>query len=703
MKRLGLPPMARTVIAAVAVANAVMASMEVLCAAPTITNLGTISDEWFAGSSATGISDDGAAVVGTSTVDIDTFHAFRWTSDAGMQDLGTLSDEGQSDAFGLSGDGSVVVGVNTSPSIVERAFHWTASGGMIDLGTLPKGDRSWAYGISSDGSVVVGTSTENGLPHAFRWTAAEGMQDIGTLPNGAWAAAGGVSGDGAIVVGNALNVCCGGGLENLRAFRWTASGGMQSLGTLPGGRFSQEPSANADGSVIVGSANFAGPDIDAQHVFRWTSEGGMQDLGCPPGGYSCNAYDVSGDGSAIVGRSITQGRALLWTAQLGMVDLNTYLSTLGLDLAGWELIEARAISADGSAIVGNGFYNGDTRAWLVTGVPPALPGDYNGNGSVDAADYVVWRKGISVVPTEESYNNWRSHFGQTAGNGAGGSDSLSAGIPEPATAILLLIGSVVAIRRPRRWATTELAKQQLSRRFRIDRGSHFAASTLLVLLGSASARGTTIEFVYRGTFEYVDAEPDATFDSIAPGATWTARLLFDGAAQNQYPPYLYDQSLAVYQGISVDLTIGDSSIQFEPLWIGVADNCCEWVRGGNFFDAIDVTVGSSAELYLGLNDPTLAAIHSTALPATINLADWPNHDIVFSPSGVYATGPIDRITSRMVSEPTTATFALILGTSALLRRHWTATSTWLAPPKCRTRRSLMATSPSRTHLVSHSI
>jgi hypothetical protein len=63
-------------------------------------------------------------------------------------------------------------------------------------------------------------------------------------------------------------------------------------------------------------------------------------------------------------------------------------------------------------------------------VATAIPGDFNFNGSVDAADYVVWRK---TDGSAADYNLWRSHFGQTAGSGAAlrFSRPISA-VPEPA-------------------------------------------------------------------------------------------------------------------------------------------------------------------------------------------------------------------------------------------------------------------------------
>ena len=123
---------------------------------------------------------------------------------------------------------------------------WSQS--LTWLGTLPGGNRSEAFGVSADGAVVVGRARNAaGLDRAFRWTASGGMQDLGTL-GGDWSEAYGVSADGAVVVGWAFNAA-----GEYRAFRWTASGGMQDLGTLGGG-YSEAYGVSADGAVVVGWA-----------------------------------------------------------------------------------------------------------------------------------------------------------------------------------------------------------------------------------------------------------------------------------------------------------------------------------------------------------------------------------------------------------------------------------------------------------------
>ncbi|MGE3241964.1 MAG: hypothetical protein AB7G28_18425 [Pirellulales bacterium] len=69
-----------------------------------------------------------------------------------------------------------------------------------------------------------------------------------------------------------------------------------------------------------------------------------------------------------------------------------------------------------------------------------LIGDFNEDGRVDAADYTKWRDGLGTTYTQAQYNEWRSHFGQTAG-----SASSASAIPEPAGASLLFVAIAAAI------------------------------------------------------------------------------------------------------------------------------------------------------------------------------------------------------------------------------------------------------------------
>jgi hypothetical protein len=86
-----------------------------------------------------------------------------------------------------------------------------------------------------------------------------------------------------------------------------------------------------------------------------------------------------------------------------------------------------------------------------------LPGDYNNNGIVDAADYVVWRNNFGTtnpLPNDPyggvidgvQYNTWRIHFGAVPGAGAGlGSAALSVLVPEPASLSLVFCIGLIAM------------------------------------------------------------------------------------------------------------------------------------------------------------------------------------------------------------------------------------------------------------------
>jgi hypothetical protein len=74
----------------------------------------------------------------------------------------------------------------------------------------------------------------------------------------------------------------------------------------------------------------------------------------------------------------------------------------------------------------------------------ALPGDFNFNGIVDAADYTLWRNGLRSLYNQNHYALWKSNLGRTSGSGAG---RLS--VPEPSQGIFLLAGLIAATCRNR--------------------------------------------------------------------------------------------------------------------------------------------------------------------------------------------------------------------------------------------------------------
>jgi hypothetical protein len=87
--------------------------------------------------------------------------------------------------------------------------------------------------------------------------------------------------------------------------------------------------------------------------------------------------------------------------------------------------------------------------------PPAgNPGDYNDDGTVDAADYVVWRNGGPLLNetktigsvTSEDYVEWRANFGDVGGAGSG-SGQLIGSVPEPATVYVLVVAAALLLMR----------------------------------------------------------------------------------------------------------------------------------------------------------------------------------------------------------------------------------------------------------------
>lgn len=143
------------------------------------------------------------------------------------------------------------------------------------------------------------------------------------------------------------------------------------------------------------------------------------------------ATDVSQSpfNAGLSGQSYTPAmKTLLWKGQVGgVVGQNMEGLALGPQLSGgnWTLL----------GVVDNGGSGSNTLASFA--LAPAIAGDFNGDGSVDAADYIAWRKGFGSTFVANDFDIWRSHFGQSGGTGSFHGLPKTIGVPEPGVVCFL--------------------------------------------------------------------------------------------------------------------------------------------------------------------------------------------------------------------------------------------------------------------------
>ncbi|WP_442483670.1 PEP-CTERM sorting domain-containing protein [Aeoliella sp. SH292] len=105
-------------------------------------------------------------------------------------------------------------------------------------------------------------------------------------------------------------------------------------------------------------------------------------------------------------------------------------------------------------------FSADSLVTITLVEPLVLPGDYNGDGMVNLADYTVWRDNLGAsaealannvdgeVVDEAHYATWKANFGESLPEGTLGTVS---SIPEPGSIVMLLvatgIGGMVVRRR----------------------------------------------------------------------------------------------------------------------------------------------------------------------------------------------------------------------------------------------------------------
>jgi probable HAF family extracellular repeat protein len=325
--------------------------------APTVVvDLGTLGG---AQSFAWDINDQAVVVGGAETAD-GALHAFRWTKSGGMKDLGTLGGK-TSNAVAINRRG-FIAGTSTDAAGTTHLVMWNPHGDILDRGVAPGPPDAVLNPMDiNDRLEIVGdyypTSGEN---QVFHWTEATGITFYPWHPGEAYAGGTNTHRD---VVGM---FCCGianvygvffsehgegfqdlGGITDYNAFaaaitdhrvivgwdehdqsiqpapywlapfRWTATGGFSTLGTL-GGDYGYATDVNDHGEVVGHSGLTPGEVIG--HAFYWSETTGMKDLG--PGRPAAINVDaqIVGVIGGVLGGGPSVSRAVMWIGTGGIAS-----------------------------------------------------------------------------------------------------------------------------------------------------------------------------------------------------------------------------------------------------------------------------------------------------------------------------------------------------------------------------------------------
>jgi hypothetical protein len=380
----------------------------------------------------TGINNSEVAI-GAATDSSGTTRPVRWDGP------GTAATLVQTPA-GFSG--ATLVDINSSGSILgigslgggTRPVRWSPTGIPNPLAELTGYSNTEAYDINDNGAVV-GRAFNGFNDRAVRWDASGTITELGHL---------GLSGEGTTTVfpsalnsagtavGYAFKHDAQGIYQGTVPVRWDASGAaaieLETGPTSTGMRFGDARAINDDG-VVVGYANnppSSPTDEIGPRAARWTSSGTavtlLGTLGTAPNGEGLSDALAINSSGLIVGTAtkfnaaneLSEFRAVYWRDDVEPIDLNSLIDPE----SGWLLTHAYAVS-DTGWIAGDGLFDPDGpggqdaygRHFLLQ-LPDSTGPDFNNDGTVDAADYVVWRQ---TDGTPDGYNSWRSNFGQTVG------------------------------------------------------------------------------------------------------------------------------------------------------------------------------------------------------------------------------------------------------------------------------------------------
>jgi probable HAF family extracellular repeat protein len=275
-------------------------------------------------------------VTGTAVMADGTQHAFRWTVERGLEDLGTNGGR-KSEGFAINDRGDVA-GAYFDQNWSAHAFIARPGEAMQDLGAIYP-QIVHPTSLTNDGRMA-GSSFSG---HAFRTLVDGTFQELSTYLSAATDMndAGDVAGYGWHDADSMTHP--------ETAFRYSDLKGYEDLGTL-GGPHSNGHGINEEG-VVVGTSELVPGFVG--HAFRAKPGSLMEDLGGLAGGFAggvSTAWAINKTGD-IVGQSDAPygWAAFVYSDDEGMIDLKARISIV--DRLSGPLNMARDINNIGQIIV----------------------------------------------------------------------------------------------------------------------------------------------------------------------------------------------------------------------------------------------------------------------------------------------------------------------------------------------------------------
>lgn len=303
---------------------------------------------------------------------------------------------------------------------------------------------SFSYAIAGTGTVKLKADSGSASISALQGThELQANIELQSTTSVSTAASSVLDFDGIVAFGgHTMNVAL---LSNVRfqnVIDTPTSGTLNNLGNVGGaGRINASVQNQAGGTIAPGNG------VGTLRIDGAFTQASGAALAIELGGTAAGQFDM-----LTVSSTATLG------GTLNVAIVNGFLPAVGSSFT--VLTAAGGIIDNGLSIGGPAaasFYYNVVGNELI--LSAGVQGDYNGNGVVDAADYIVWRDTRESTTDLRADGNgnrsiddgdflaWRSNFGKTSNSGSSSSASLA--VPEPGGFVLALLAATAIIPRRR--------------------------------------------------------------------------------------------------------------------------------------------------------------------------------------------------------------------------------------------------------------